>query len=140
FDDYSWRAFIALVWPALKDQRGTPDPMAKVGGPGPRVFETYKALWEVFHPDGSAPADWNKFEPKKFNPCDVDTAWGDLTLGSFSKFGDLGQAGVGTLVGPLVAQPKTKPTYVRFLTGFNKTEFDFLMNPTGATPPKPLYL
>ena len=26
FDDYSWRAFIALVWPALSGQRGKPDP------------------------------------------------------------------------------------------------------------------
>jgi hypothetical protein len=141
FDDYSWRAFIALVWPARKDQRGLPEPRATVGGPGPRVFETYKALWEVFHPDGSAPADWNAFEPSKFNPCKVDTAWGDLTLGSFTKFGDLGQAGVGSLIGPLVAQPKDHPTYVRFLTGFNKLSFDFLLNPDpNVTPPKPIYL
>ena len=26
FDDYSWRAFVALVWPALSGQRGVPDP------------------------------------------------------------------------------------------------------------------
>lgn len=142
FDDFSWRSFIALVWPALKDQRGKPDtnPKTTVGSPGPRVFETYKSLWELFHPDGSAPADWTTFESKQFNPCGVETSWGDLTLGSFSKFGDLGQAGVGSLIGPLVAQPKDHPSYVRFLTGFNEVEFRFILNPTGATPAKPLYL
>jgi hypothetical protein len=142
FDDYSWRTFIALVWPALKDQRGLPDTNAgiTVGSPGPRVFETYKANWELFHDDGSAPADWNKFEPKEFNPCGVDTGWGDLTLGSFSQFSELGQAGVGTLVGPLVAQPAAHPSYVRFLTGFNKIEFDFILDPAQTKPAKPLYL
>src|ERR1043166_8665504 len=56
FDDYSWRAFVALVWPAALERRGMPDPSKKLGDDGPRVFETYKALWEVFHQDGSPPA------------------------------------------------------------------------------------
>src|SRR6516164_11266669 len=30
FDDYSWRTFIALVWPGLKDHRGEPDQTAGV--------------------------------------------------------------------------------------------------------------
>src|SRR5215510_11763206 len=46
FDDYSWRSFIALVWPALPGQRGVPDTTKTVDGAGPRVFETYKGLWE----------------------------------------------------------------------------------------------
>jgi hypothetical protein len=121
FDDFSWRSFIALVWPAQKGQRGQPDTTQSVGGPGPRVFETYKALYEVFHNDGTAPAGWNAFEPAKYNPCDIAAKWGDVTLGSFSKFSDLGQAGFGSLVGPLIAQNNT---YVRFLTSYNKTEFD----------------
>src|SRR5580704_14065634 len=25
FDDYSWRAFVSMVWPAANGQRGTPD-------------------------------------------------------------------------------------------------------------------
>jgi hypothetical protein len=140
FDDYSWRTFIALVWPALKDQRGQPDTTQTVGAAGPRVFETYKALWELFHNDGSPPSGWNEFDAKEFNPCGVTSAWGDLTLASFSKFSDLAQAGVGTLVGPLVAQPAANPTYVRFQTGFNKVEFDFILDPDHSVPPKPLYL
>jgi hypothetical protein len=121
FDDYSWRAFIALVWPALNGQRGQPDPNQTVDGPGPRVFETYKALEEVFHNDGSAPSGWNQFDPAQYNPCGIAAGWGDMTLGSFSKFSNIGQAGFGNLVGPLIAQNRT---YVRFLTAYNQVEFD----------------
>jgi hypothetical protein len=141
FDDYSWRIFISMVWPAAPGKRGTPDLSKNVGDGGPRVFETYKNLWEVMHNDGSDPAGWNLFDDKQYNPCGVITGWGDLTLASFSKFGDLGQAGfLGTLVGPLVAQPAEHPTYVRYMTAFNETEFNFIVDPTHSTPPKPLYL
>lgn len=121
FDDYSWRAFIALVWPALQGQRGVPDTTKTVATAGPRVFETYKGLWELFHVDGSAPSSWNSFDPPAMNACGVQTAFGDLVLASFSKFSDLGQAGFGSLVGPLVAQNQT---YVSYLTAYNQIEFD----------------
>lgn len=125
FDDYSWRAFLAVVWPGLKDRQGVPDPMQTVDGAGPRVFETYKSLAEVFHNDGSAPAPLDKYDPPELNPCGVKTAYGDMTLGSFSKFSNLGQAGFGTLLGPLVAQ---NTTYVRYLTGFNNKEFQQILD------------
>ena len=119
FDDYSWRSFVALVWPAQPGQRGLPDTSKLVGDPGPLVFETYKADWEVFQPQGAKPAAWDKFDG--INPCSLTTlGHDDLVLASFSKFGNLAQAGFGKLAGPLVAQNNT---YVRFLTGFNKTEF-----------------
>ena len=121
FDDYSWRAFIAIVWPALNGQRGQPDPGQTVDGAGPRVFETFKALEEVFHSDGSAPSGWNQFDPVQYNSCGIAATWGDMTLGSFSKFSNVGEAGFGTLVGPLIARNQT---YVRFLTAYNQTEFD----------------
>jgi len=124
FDDYSWRAFIALVWPAQQGQRGVPDPSQTVGGTGPRVFETYKALNEVFHDDGSAPGAWNSFDPAQYNPCGIASSWGVVTLGSFSKFSDLGQASFGSLTGPLIAQ---NTTYVRFLTAYSQTEFDQIL-------------
>jgi hypothetical protein len=121
FDDYSWRTFIAVVWPALTGQRGQPDPNQMVDGAGPRVFETYKTLEEVFHSDGSAPSGWNQFDPAQYNSCGIAGGWGDLTLGSFSKFSNVGQAGFGNLVGPLIAR---NTTYVRYLTSYNQVEFD----------------
>ncbi|MBV9123099.1 MAG: hypothetical protein JO112_07070 [Planctomycetes bacterium] len=120
FDDYSWRAFIAVVWPGLKDQQGEPDPKKSLDDAGPRVFETYKSLAEVFHNDGSAPAALNQYDDPKYNPCGIKTGYGDLTLASFSKFSNLGQAGFGSLLGPLVAQ---NTSYVRYQTGFNNIEF-----------------
>ena len=124
FDDYSWRAFIALVWPASNGQRGRPDTSQTVDGAGPRVFETYKSLHEVFHSDGSAPTPWNQFDPPQYNPCGVAEKFGDMTLGSFSKFSNLGQAGFGSLVGPLVAQ---NTTYVRYLTSYNQFQFEQIL-------------
>ena len=55
FDEYSWRAFLAMVWPAAPGKRGAADTHHSVGDPGPRVFETFKPLWEIFHSDASAP-------------------------------------------------------------------------------------
>jgi hypothetical protein len=120
FDDFSWRAFIAMVWPAQTGQRGVPDTTKKVGDTsGPLVFETLKADWEVFQPGGAAPSAWNDFTGK--NPCGLTSVgFNDLILADFSKFGNLGLAGFGKLVGALGAQNKT---YVRYQTGFNQTEF-----------------
>ena len=139
FDDYSWRAFIALVWPAMNGQRGQADPAKTVDGTGPRVFETYKSLTEVFHSDGSAPTPWQQFDPPQYNPCGATQTFGDMTLGSFSKFSNLGQAGFGTLVGPLIAQ---NTTYVRYLTAFNEIEFTQILNQklylrSSFNPPNP---
>ncbi|MES2113305.1 MAG: hypothetical protein V4577_31425 [Bacteroidota bacterium] len=120
FDDYSWRLFIAMVWPAKAGERGLPDNTLSLDQPNtPKVFETYKSDWEIFKTDGSAPSPWNDFSTTV--PCQTDPiGFNDMVLASFSKFGNLGQAGFGDLVGPLVAQNNT---YVRFLTGFNQIEF-----------------
>src|SRR3954467_15225993 len=53
FDDFSWRAFLAMVWPAVPGHRGQADASKTVGAAGPRVFETLKSLWEVFPEDGA---------------------------------------------------------------------------------------
>jgi hypothetical protein len=59
FDDYSWRAFIAMVWPALNNQRGQPDPAQTVDGPGPRVFETLRPSPRCSTPTGRRPCPGN---------------------------------------------------------------------------------
>ncbi len=64
FDTFSWRAFIALNWPSLTDpaHRGEPDRAKTLGDPGPRVWETFKARYELFQvgSDGRpiAPKPW----------------------------------------------------------------------------------
>jgi hypothetical protein len=125
FDDYSWRAFLSLVWPADLNHRGKPDTSLQLGDMSrPRVFETYKAEWELFPDQLTDPGPWNAFAQN--NPCNLATVGPtDMILGtfSFSKFGNLGEAGNPPgqpLVGTLVAQNRT---YVRYSTGFNETEY-----------------
>ena len=112
-----------MVWPALNGAGpARPEPDGRRDRTA--IFETYKLLEEVFHNDGSAPTAWNQYDPPQYNTCNIQAALGDLTLGSFSKFSNLGQASFGSLVGPLVAQ---NTTYVRFLTAYNETEFNQIL-------------
>ncbi len=125
FDDYSWRAFSALVWPAAHNQRGAADPARTIGGPGPRVFETFKSLWEVFHDDGSAPtAAFNDYDSATANTCKAATRFGDIVLAASTPYGDIGQAGIGELTGPLVAQ---NGRYVRYQTLYNQVAYDYIV-------------
>ena len=126
FDDYSWRAFIALVWPALYGQRGAPDPNQPITATGtPLVFETYKADWETFQPNGTPPSDFSSTDsywtsnPAQ-SPC-PQAKPGDFMLAPISKFGNVGLAGVGDLVSVLIAQ---NGTFVRHLAAYNQTEFN----------------
>jgi len=58
FDDFTWRMFIALMWPASGSTRGVPDRAARFdAATGVRVFETYKPEWETF--DGN-PSAWDE--------------------------------------------------------------------------------
>ena len=139
FDDYSWRAFVALVWPAAPGRRGVAAPSNGLADSGPRVFETYKALWEIFHRDGSAPEPaFGKYDTSSANPCGVSSSFGDMTIGSFSGIDDIGQAGIGVLDPPVVAQ---NGRYVRTATFFNQAEFDHIVGNRfflrSALPPVP---
>ena len=73
FDNFAWRAFIALNWPSLTDpaHRGEPDRAKTLADQGPRVWETFKARYELFQvgPDERpiAPQPWGTYEAA--NPC-----------------------------------------------------------------------
>lgn len=143
FDDFSWRAFIALNWPALTGaaNRGEPDRNKKFGDDGPRVWETWKARYEVFAPGGAKPAAWNSYDGS--NPCG-GVGNQTKTLSAFSHFADFNQAAftLATLANPLVAQNRT---YTRYEVRFNKEQFDTIVDdrnqwyirsklPTAANP------
>ena len=110
-----------------------------IGTGGPRVFETYKPLWEIFHADGSAPAAaFDRYDAAAANPCAATARFGDVTIGSASGIDDIGQAGIGVLDPPLVAQ---NGRYVRTLTLFNQIAFDHIVRNRfflrDALPPVP---
>ena len=121
FDDFAWRSFIALVWPAKQGQRGAPDGSLRLDAPQrPAVFETLKSEWEVFQKDGQDPKGWNEYGG--VTPCALPgpLAFGDIVLAAFSKFDSVLQATGSAFSGPLISQ---NGKYVRYATGFNETLF-----------------
>ena len=130
FDNFAWRAFIALNWPALTDaaDRGAPDRAKSLGDAGPRVWETFKARWEVFQPapggGPASPAAWTSYEGR--NPCGAGADNRLKTLASFKPFADFNQADdlPGKFLGPLIAQNRT---YVRYEVRINQAEFDSIV-------------
>jgi hypothetical protein len=129
FDNFGWRAFIALNWPSLTDpaHRGIPDRAKTLGDPGPRVWETFKARYELFQvdPDGRpvAPRSWATYEAA--NPCGADVDNRAKTLASFEPFMDFNQSAFLPSVGsnPLVAQ---NHTYTRYEGRINEPEYSAL--------------
>ena len=139
FDDYSWRAFVGLVWPADPAHRGVAASGKTVATPGPRVFETYKALWEVFRRDGAPPEPaFDRYDAASMDLCGVAARFGDLIIGSLSGIDDIGQAGIGVLDPPIAAQ---NGRYVRTLTLYNQLAFDHIVSHRyylrSALPPVP---
>jgi hypothetical protein len=131
FDNFGWRAFIALAWPAMGDpaHRGQPDRAKSLGDPGPRVWETFKSRYEIFQPgaDGRArtPAQWGSYAGA--NPCGPQADNKIKTLAAFRRFADFNQATIapGKMTGPLVAQ---NGAYTRYEVRFNKAEFDSIVD------------
>jgi hypothetical protein len=125
FDDLSWRTFVALVWPAAPDTRGVAAAARPISASGPRVFETFKPLWEIFHDDGSAPEPaFDRYDAGTANACRAGVGFGEMVIGSASGIDDIGQAGIGALDPPIVAQ---NGRYVRTLTLFNRVAFDHIV-------------
>jgi hypothetical protein len=123
FDDFSWRKFIALNWPGLNgaQNRGQPDRNKSLADTGPRVWQTWKSRFEIFQPQGVAPADWNDYRGS--NPCGAGFANELTTLSAFSAFSDFDQAvfNLSALGNPLVDQNKN---YVRYEVRVNQKEFE----------------
>jgi hypothetical protein len=56
-DEYAWRLFIALNWPANTTTRQA-DPTATLGADKPVVWETWQNATEVYLDDGQDPGPW----------------------------------------------------------------------------------
>ena len=127
-DNFAWRAFVALNWPSLTDpaHRGVPDRAKTLGDPGPRVWETFKARYELFQvgPDGRPiePPPWATYDAA--NPCGADVNGHAKTLATFEPFMDFNQFfSPRRAANPLVAQNRT---YTRYETRINKQQYSAL--------------
>jgi hypothetical protein len=137
FDDFSWRTFLALNWPAVDGKRGIADKAKKPGDKSRMVvWETWKEAHELFQPYGAQPSEWDSFEA--FFPCQ-DVARADVgrtkLLVSFSNLGpvleDFNEQLSATPVGSLVAQ---NGTYVRYEIRMNKPLYNYVRgNPDDPT-------
>lgn len=127
FDNFSWRAFVALNWPALDGvaNRGQPDKSKTLGDPGPRVWESYKARYEVFAPGAPKPAVWNSYDGS--SPCGATVSNQTKTLSAFTHFADYNQAAgaLNKLANPLIDQSRM---YTRYEVRFNREQFNSIVD------------
>ena len=129
FANFAWRAFVAMNWPAsnVPGHRGEPDRAKRLGDPGPRVWESFKARYELFArgPGGAlAPTGWESVSGP--NPCGPQADPYGKTLAAFDPFADFNQASFapGRPMNVLVAQNRT---YVRYEVRLNRAEFDSIV-------------
>lgn len=140
-DDFAWRNFIALNWPADENQRGVPHPTKKFGDTsGPVLWGSWKSVGELFPADPvkDPPTPWESFdallaaprvgkdrkrEVVPFKNLPAREAGKTKVLARLSKLEDINQAGLGDLEFPLVAQNRS---FVRYEIRVNRLEYDFV--------------
>ena len=122
---FSWQAFMGLQWPASKTERGQPDLSAKLGAPGPTVWETWREANEVFRSNGNQP-----LPPMAWNAApDIPTQCqgADRVLFRTSKvddtLADLNQPTGATMTRPLTLKDQNGQL-TRYEIRMNKTAYD----------------
>ncbi|MDY3561788.1 hypothetical protein R5W23_003216 [Gemmata sp. JC673] len=148
-NQFSWRDFIALNWPAAA-QRGVADTTKNLGDPAERVvWESWKSVDELFSADPirNPPTDWDSYKAtlsirfldrdKKQQHHSAPNGLPAQETGKVKLLQqlarledvnhnllDVNQAVLATAKGsPLVAQNKT---FVRFETRMNREAYDFM--------------
>lgn len=140
FDTFSWQSFIAVNWPAAVDQSGLPQrgvpntgTGSSLGSPGTRVWESWKADWELFRPidpkTGSmgVPTDWSSYDLNPpSDPCpNTDVARGAKLLTQVTKMDSVLPGFNQAFSSPLIGQNKL---YARYEIHFNQTGYLTIKN------------
>lgn len=133
FDEFSWESFIALNWPAKigtdgRPLRGVADTNKTVGDEGPRVWESWKADYELFQDEGAPPSDWSSYNV--FNPpCGISKPGSTVPLTVkilplLAKGGSVLPGGVNQAMGGPLIDQHGKP--VRYEIHLNQAYYDFV--------------
>ncbi len=131
FDDFSWRSFIGLNWPAALGPggaplRGVPDQRTPIANKpnGARTWETWKSAWELFKPTQD-PTPFEEYDgPPAGCPQIKTVKQPQRVFVMASKAGSLIDADLDqALSGPLIDQNRN---YVRYEIKFNKTQYDVI--------------
>ena len=131
FNQFSWRSFIALVWPAKMGSEGKPDPLQALTPANDqtrRVFEDFKPSWMLFQTDGGAIMGNNRAEGS--SPCSRVVDRVSPYIVSPTKFGEAIQADDKGKGGPLIAQNRT---FIRYAAGFNELLADDIGHKSAAS-------
>ncbi|HEV7857543.1 MAG TPA: hypothetical protein VGO91_02750 [Pyrinomonadaceae bacterium] len=131
FDYFSWQSFVALNWQVAmsggQPQRGQPSSSQNLNGVGMRVWQSYKADWETFRPQGAPPTDWNSYALNPSgatNPCG-GTPSGAEILPLISKMDSVIDGFNQAFSGPLIDQQKN---YVRYEIHLNEVDYNTIVN------------
>ncbi len=126
FDDFAWRSFVALSWPATAD--GAPDSTVVIGASGdaPTVWEHYDETGEVFLPGGAAPLPWGQHAPPP--PACRNLGAGALpVLSMTSKVSSVVAQFVEPFAGPVIDQDSN---FARYAIHVNEPAFDYIVDDT----------
>ncbi len=124
-DLFSWQTLIALDWPALRGKRGEPDPAKPITAAGPRVWETWKEIGEVFREQDGKPLPPEPWDAPEGMPAAC--AGAEKLLVRDQKVADVLDGAVqptyadGTRPGTLTDQDGRR---VRYEIRVNRTVFD----------------
>jgi hypothetical protein len=128
-DDFAWRSFVALNWPASELEPGKPDRKRHIGESAKAiVWETWKSPEQVFLPGGKRPAGWDEAAGELSSKCSsIGEDSSPKLLVRSAKAGDqvllhvrAKQAVGGTLT-------DQHGNLARYEIRFNKPEFDYIV-------------
>lgn len=116
-DEYAWRLFVALNWPANEIQR-VADSTKKLGADGPVTWEVWKNARDVFLPKGLDPGAWLS-GPTPTSDQSVQR-FDTLPLQQQLRLRRLEKMGVKPLFDPISAKAQKNETRL------NKETFEFV--------------
>jgi hypothetical protein len=127
FDDFSWRTFIALNWPAAPGKRGVPNApnnpsvFLKAGKSYQTVWDTYREAFELYRVDNVAPAAFASSATT--NTVCGPSSPGTKILLMAAKSGTLLQDVDQAFSFPLVDQNNN---YIYYEIRFNADQYEFV--------------
>ena len=124
FDYFSWQSFIALNWPAEMGSDGKPKrgvPAQKYSETGARVWESWKADYELYQDSGKPPSAWDSYEVvyPPAQECGSSGPQKILVLTTKSFMHGFNQA----MAGPLIDQ---NSNLVRYEIRVNQSYYDYI--------------
>jgi len=139
FDWFSWTEFIALNWPASSEGRGNalnpgdPATFKNAKNGTPRVWDTYKANWELFDQGNDRPTPFDSWDVPVPAQCSAKPGQKALVMTSKTTILD---DGLEAFSFPLV---DAQQNYLMYEVRYGRAAYDFMRGPDDD-PSKWLYL